>query len=146
VRRPRVHRSLLACLALLVAGCGPDPIVDGVDLAGTRWRALEVAGLPPVVGHEPTLEFPSAEGPVSGWAGCNDVSWTYRSFPGGLISVAGLSQSDRACEAAGPVVRQVEGRLIAALKAANRIDVVDGRLQISTAAGSLVFERIGPSG
>ena len=131
-------------LACILGGCGPDAVVDGVALEGTHWRALMVAGLPPVVGHQPTLAH---EGVVAqGFAGCNDYSWTYRSLPGGGISVAGLSQSERPCEGGDPALKRVEERFLDALKAAQRIDVVAGRLEIQTGLGKLVFERIEPSG
>jgi heat shock protein HslJ len=134
-----------AALALVLAACGPDPVVDGVVLEQTEWKALGVAGLSPVVGREPTLAFALGAVTTSGSAGCNDYSWTYRSLPGGAISVAGLSQSDRTCAGRDAIVAQVEDRFLAALKSARRIDVVSGRLEISSAVGTLVFEQIAPS-
>jgi heat shock protein HslJ len=85
-----------------------------------------------------------AEGPVDGWTGCNDYSWTYRSLPGGAISVAGLSQSQRNCDFDDPVLTKLDRTFIAALKAARRIDIVGGRLEISTDLGPLVFEPMAP--
>lgn len=133
---------LVAALALLLSACGPDPIVDGVTLEGTRWRAIAVAGLPPVAGHEPTLDVAFKGGPMSGSAGCNDYSWTYRSFPGGVINVAGLSQSVRQCEGGDPTLALIEDRFLNALKAGQRIDIVEGRLEISTGVGKLVFQSV----
>jgi heat shock protein HslJ len=131
----------VAGLALLVGACGPDLVIDGITLEDTRWRAIGVAGLPPVVGHEPTLAFEG--GPISGSAGCNDYSWTYRSLPGGGIIVSGLSQSVRECEGGDPILARVEERYLSALKAGRRMDIVDGRLEISTGLGTLVFEPMG---
>jgi heat shock protein HslJ len=141
MRHPSLRGAVLLCVAsAIVAACGPDPIVDGLDLNGTRWRALEVAGLPPVVGSEPTFAHHGVN--ADGRAGCNSYSWTYRSFPGGVINVAGLSQEENACPAGNPALAQVEERFISALKAAQRMDIVDGRLEISTGLGTLVFARV----
>ena len=139
------HLARAALLALVVAACGPDRVIDGIAIEGTRWIALDVAGLRPVVGHSATLEFPGGEGPVSGSTGCNDYSWTYRSLPGGAISVAGLSQSVHGCDGNDARTRQ-DDRFLGALKSAQRIDIVEGRLVISTRVGTLVFERIAPNG
>ena len=132
-----------AGLALVVGACGPDLVVDGVVLKGTQWRATSVAGLPPVVGHEPTLAFEGET--TTGVTGCNDYSWTYITLLGGSLNVRGLSASDRPCQDEDQALTKVEERFFASLRAAQRITIVGSRLEISTGAGRLVFERIEPS-
>jgi heat shock protein HslJ len=132
----------LAAVALIVAACS-SLSVDGQDLAGTRWKAVSIAGQAPIAGSEPTLIFDG--GRIEGSSGCN----TYESqgpvtITGGSIKIGTtLMTLGRCIETGGgdAPVTTIEIAFSAALDAADRIGIRGNQLVLSGSAGELVFER-----
>ena len=120
-------------LSVLLAGCELIPGPDLASLDGTAWVATHVAGQPAVVDAPPTIRFEGEQ--LSGTTGCN-------TFGGGFGRVDGRFQVDElvmteiACD--GPLSDQ-ERRFIAALQAAERIEISSASLSIIGPEGRLDF-------
>jgi heat shock protein HslJ len=133
--------SRLLALALVVAAiasaCASAGVSDpgaAVKLDGTSWKAILVAGQPPVAGREPTATFADAR--VQGTTGCNQYGGPYTQSDGS-IGFGPLMSTMMGCEAA---IGEVEGRFDAALNGADRVSFdADGRLVIDGTGGSVTF-------
>lgn len=100
--------------ALFIAACAPQPAVKpGTSalppLAGTNWRAEDIAGSGVVDNAEVTAAF--ADGRISGRAGCNSYNGTYQQS-GNTLKLGPLAMTRRACV---PALMDVEGRFLAVL-------------------------------
>ncbi len=124
----------LFALVLAAAGCVATlPTTgDAADLAGSGWRLVSADGVP--AGPEATITF-SADGRVSGTAGCNRFMGTYEQV-GTALSLSPLGTTQMACEA--PATAQ-ERRVLDALAAVTRAEVEDGRLALSGGDRRLVW-------
>lgn len=138
MRRPVAYLAI----ALLVAACAP--VVDGINLDGTTWRATDVAGSTPVDGREPWVSFDGSN--ITGSAGCNGYGATNVSIAGNHITIDGFAMTAALCTPASETLMRVEERFAAALREATGIHVTESGLEIATTMGDLVFERIeGPA-
>ena len=129
--------------AMLVAilAAAPGQTGPAERLAGTAWRAVELAGTPvpaqPSPQREPHLVF-GADGRVSGADGCNRLMGPFTE-KGEAITFGTLAGTMMAC----PGTEDVTGRFRSALKGTGHWRIEDGRLKFYGATGKplAVFER-----
>jgi heat shock protein HslJ len=135
--------ALAILLAAVMSACVEPTKVDGVILQGTTWRALSIAGVSPVLGHEPTLAFQGTG--VRGSGGCNDYGGAHAQIEGNTITITNIGMQSNFCEPRESPLMRAEQQFFLALAAATEIHVVDGQLRLSTPMGDLTFEPvIGP--
>jgi len=118
------------------------PSPTPIPLLGTSWRVTgfgsDGASMVPVEGHEPTAVF-SADGRVSGNAGCNGYGAHLETSDGGSISITHWLQTQVAC---GPA----EATFVSAMTSATTYRIEGSTLILSDASGVLVvFEGSAPS-
>jgi heat shock protein HslJ len=89
---------------------GPPPVDPAEGLAGTGWDLVEMGTTADFARIVPTIEF-SADGRVSGFAGCNTFSGTF-ALDGETITLGPLATTEMACE---PPASAVEAGYLAAL-------------------------------
>jgi heat shock protein HslJ len=134
-----VNRVVIAIgllLAALVAGCGggaPTPSEEPVELRGTNWRAVTIAGQPVIPGAEPTVSFTGDR--ISGTDGCNQYGGSVRAEGSGFAT-GDLGQTLMLCD---DRVMAVATPFLAILRDVDRVAVADGRLLLSGPAGDAVF-------
>ena len=90
-------RYLVAIVAvlLLVVGCGGSSAVpSSLQLERVEWRAVSIAGVPPLPKNVPTMTLNN--GLISGSAGCNHYSGAARIEAGRLV-VDQLAMTAMAC-------------------------------------------------
>jgi heat shock protein HslJ len=119
--------------------------VDAADLAGAPW-VLEgfgrEGGLEPVLdGTEITLEFDADAGQVGGSGGCNNFFGGFQ-LEGNQLSFGPLGSTMMACE---PAVMDQEIAFLAALQAAESVELQDERLTIASADGEAMVFAMGDS-
>ena len=132
MKRPTVAILALLTLALAAAGCA-----RGADLGDTNWRLISLEGTSPIEGSSITLSF--ADGRAAGSAGCNRYFGSYE-VDGKTLTLGALGSTKMACHDPQGVMNQ-EQRYLELLGAAERFEVRDGELRISSAEGQeLVFE------
>jgi putative lipoprotein len=127
--------SLLAILVLSCSSTG-SPSPSDLDIRGIEWRAVSIAGHPPVPNHIPTIKFEGAR--AGGSAGCNSYGADV-TISGGTITVGPVMQTEMAC--AEQQAMDVESMFTSALAAAQTVEVKDGRLVLTGPKGQLIFER-----
>lgn len=130
---------LSACAGAAPWGAAPAPL----QLAGTQWRFMKVAGhdVPPVV--KATLAFES-NGHVSGHAGCNGYGGPWTASDGAL-HFGGMISTRMAClEPAGAM--QTERDVFAALRETVRARLGDRRLVLLDDKGAEIATLEPPSG
>lgn len=128
---------LIGLLAVALAGCGAAGGGGGDALEGTAWRLIGIDGRPPIAGSQVTAAF--AAGQVSGGGGCNSYGGGYRADDGRL-TVRDLTSTAMAC-LTPPGVTEQEALVLGILAAAERYEIVDGRLVVLDAQGrTLAFE------
>jgi len=124
------RRVIAAAATVMVpAACAPARAASPHG----AWLAEDIAGATVPAGVATTLEI-AADGAVSGSGGCN----RYRGraeLGAGTIAFSPLAATRMACP--GPAMEQ-EGRFFAALAAARRFRIEDGRLVLSAEDGSVV--------
>jgi putative lipoprotein len=123
------RRAVLAAAAVLATS--PSLASEPGTTQGA-WVAEEIAGAA-VAGGAATLEI-GADGAVSGSGGCN----RYRGraeIAAGTIAFSPLAATRMACPGAA---MEQEGRFLAALAAARRFRIEDGRLVLSGEDGAVV--------
>lgn len=122
-----------------------QPVTDA--LAGTSWKAVELAGQavpaqPP--GRDPHLAF-AAGGRVSGADGCNRLTGSY-TVKGEALTFGQIASTQMACPGMEDVARRFQG----ALKGTSRWRLAAGRLEFYGATGKplALFDRreAGPAG
>jgi len=127
-------------IAILAAAPGQAGTA-GDGLAGTAWRAVELAGTAvaaqPAPQREPHLVF-GADGRVSGADGCNRLTGPY-AVTGEAVTFGNLAGTMMAC----PGTDEIAQRFRSALKGTSHWRIEDGRLKFYGAAGQplAVFER-----
>jgi heat shock protein HslJ len=97
-------------LLLLLSGCAAGPV--GRPMNGILWRASDINGVPLVANSAVTLRLD--DGRVSGSAGCNQFSGTYRMMNKDGIDLGALSTTRMAC---APELMEQERRVLAILDA-----------------------------
>jgi len=108
--------AMLLIVALVAAGCGPDPEV----LVAGPWKLTSIGGLPPAA--EAGISF-TAEGRFSIQTGCNSGGGTYR-LERDTLTFTEFILTKMACE--GPIGVQ-EGAFLNVLQAGPRIRSLDNR-------------------
>ena len=100
---PVAVRVLAGLTILVVAGCDATGATDGttpeptstIDLAGTSWTLVSVAGNPPVEGADAWLAF-GANGEITGSTGCNTLIGSY-AVDGTALSFSTMGTTRKAC-------------------------------------------------
>lgn len=117
-------------------GCG-GAILPPDDLNGTNWRIISIDGQP-VAGDRPA-QFRFADGSISGSAGCNRITGSYR-VEARRLTVGQLAMTRMAC--AGPAMMQ-ENRVADLLRAPVTIRFpADGRMILTAdGGGTIVLDR-----
>jgi heat shock protein HslJ len=141
--------AAFAALALvaLAAACAPreksamtTPAAP-VDLNGTEWEAIDIAGSAPVEKTRPSIRF-GEDGRVSGAGSCNRFmgSWT-RSADGLRLTFGAMASTMMACD---PLVMAQEDRYLKLIGGGDRPYAVrpDGTLVIGTSPDSVSFRRM----
>lgn len=106
--------------------------------AGDQWVATDVNGFPVGASNPPTLRLEDGNR-MSGSAGCNRVSATYRHGSRDAISFGPLAVTKMACEAA---VMEQERRYLAILSQVQGYSLYgDGGISLVAADGSAIRYR-----
>jgi putative lipoprotein len=107
------------------------------SLAGTAWRAVSVAGEPPVAGREPTITFDADR--VTGTTGCNQYFGGY-TLGDGTIAFSAVGMTLMACD---DEVGRIEGAFTQALNGATTAAVdASGHLVLDGSGGTVSFARV----
>ncbi len=114
----------------------PPPKQEKQFPLGGSWTAVSISGKPPG-SNRPTLQVDeNLRG--TGFAGCNIFSATAYPLREQAFAVGPIALTKKACDA-GQMAS--ERAFLVALRAAQKWDLVDGRLVITGGAGELRFER-----
>lgn len=112
-----------------LVGCASSPSAGGGDLTGKVWGLSELTGKPLAPGTGITAQF-TADGKVSGAAGCNQYSSTY-TVSGSNISISSpVAATLMMCE---PAVMEQEDAYLKALGEAKTYAVKGDKLTLSSA-------------
>ncbi len=135
--------AIAAALYLLTACASPTPTAvptpNLFNLTGTKWTLTAMAqngADVPLVAQKPTLEFQAKQ--LGGNATCNSYSGDYTT-QGEMIQVGPLQSTLMAC--ADDKAMAQESAYLALLQNARMFELRETRLSITTANGTLVFER-----
>jgi heat shock protein HslJ len=136
--KPSRISLVLILLSLLLSACTGSISPGGSELVGSAWVLTAIAGDPPIQGVQPKLKFEA--GRVSGNASCNTFGGEYR-VRGETLRFEALFWTEMACLNPEGIMEQ-EQTYMRLLGAAQRFELVDDRLVITTAGGErLTFER-----
>ena len=94
-----VFLSICAVILVLAACASPASQTGGGDLTGSVWGLTELTGKPLVAGTGISAEF-SADGKVSGSAGCNRYSGTYTISGNSITFSSPMAATMMMCDAA----------------------------------------------
>lgn len=119
-------------------------VAPQASLTGTNWQ---LTAFGPLNGIAPALDAPAnviqfgADGRLSGTAGCNDISGSYK-VEGTSLTTSGLVTTARACST--PIVGAQGDAVAKALNAANSYAIVSQRLIIgyNKNQGLLIFDAV----
>ena len=142
-----MRRSTLLLAALIVAGCGTQPVAPASDLLDTYWRAVHVDGR--AIARRPgTRELHivlKREGSrMSGFAGCNSFAGSFRHEGGTLRFGDKLAMTRMACVGEGD---KLEASFTKALTSTVSYRIAADRLELRDAQGAVrtIFEARGPA-
>lgn len=129
--------SVVIGLSVMAVACAPNAVdspsssVGNGSLANTSWTVTSVGDMATVAGARPTMTF-AADGTVSGNAGCNQFSGTYRT-DGSSIQIRDVASTMMMC--AGPGA-DVEPLFLKGLNSATTWRQTEtGELEIAGAVG-----------
>jgi heat shock protein HslJ len=126
----------LVVLSLGLAACGQGS--QTIELEGTQWVLVEMAGQSPIDGRTITIGF--EDGEVSGYLGCNSFSGPY-SLRGERLEFGLLMTTLMAC--VEDELMQQESRLADLLGQVDRAQMVEGRLHLVLSdGGRLIYEPV----
>ncbi|WP_297018789.1 META domain-containing protein [Thalassospira sp.] len=136
--------SVALASSLLLAACSATSTstmnTPWSDVAGQEWHLVQVKDgngtLSPTETAMATATF-SADGMVSGNAGCNQYSGGYEQS-GASLGVAQLAMTRKFCIAEEAM--RIESAFSGALVLVNSWDMVDGNLVLKDSAGNVVIE------
>jgi putative lipoprotein len=114
----------------------PATVPTSPSFAGTHWTLITLGDRDIVAAsatREPHLTFAADSSRVSGSGGCNRVFGGY-AMSGDSLSFSGVASTKMAC-ATG---MDIEAAFLPALSRVARWRIVDGKLELSDAAGTLV--------
>jgi heat shock protein HslJ len=127
---------IITTLAFVLSACADGNSTSRVDLVGFTWRLIDLNGVDPLEGHQPTIEFKARQ--VIGNTGCNRYGGSYH-IEGDTIQFDGLFNTEMACLDTAGIMEQ-EQIYLELLRTANRFEQAGDQLTIFTAAGqNLVF-------
>ena len=123
--RKNGSRLLLFAVAAMSFACAKTRAAAGSvqQLSGSDWRLTELNGRPAVPSdttRRPWIKFEADAGRVSGSAGCNRMSGSFR-LDGASIDFGAMVSTKMAC--ADPALNQQEQDLFIALENADRYEV-----------------------
>jgi heat shock protein HslJ len=131
--------GLAACIlsVLVLVGCGePGSSTPHLTLAGTTWRAVSVAGRPPVVDRQPTISFDADQ--VRGSGGCNQLGGSY-SYVDGVLAFGNLTMTLMGCP---EPIGSIEAGFVATLTGLKSASMDDnGRLVLDGPGGQVLLVR-----
>lgn len=130
----------IVAVGALLAGMSSLHADDAAPLAGSMWRPVPLSGYAGTDDQPVFLEFSSA-GVVSGYAGCNRFTGSYRQN-GDTLVFGPLATTRKAC---APDVMEREAWLLKALKTVRRIAVTPSELSLKTLK-KVVLLRLMPHG
>jgi heat shock protein HslJ len=121
-----------AVVAVLAVGCASAPPQQGQEkagqsLIGSEWELSDLAGLPVLPDHRPTLSF-LEPGRITGTGSCNRYGGA-ADLGEGTIKVGPLATTRMACT---PEIDAQEQAFLTALQNAHKIALVDGDLVVYT--------------
>jgi len=119
--------AALAALLVLVTACGNTASSSAPTLSGTSWTIVSINRFPTIATAQPTAVF-SADGKVSGNAGCNTYSGTYTSTADN-ITVSPLVSTRIACASAD--ITTQEAAFLEALSRATHWSIDQGNLSLT---------------
>jgi heat shock protein HslJ len=96
----KIWLNISLCAGMMVlAACTSQGSQQGGDLTGTVWALTELMGKPPVAGTGISAEF-TADGKVSGSAGCNRYSGSYTVSGNNITFSSPMASTMMMCEQA----------------------------------------------
>ncbi len=140
-RRHAIHT--LAPVALLMAACAAGPYPERTtttivpDLAGTHWAVTSIDGRETLHDRELTADF-GVDGRINGDSGCNRFSGPFVQT-GATLNIGEVLSTRRAC--AEDNRQRQEDRVLAILRGAATVRLVDDELRLRSASGSLTLVR-----
>jgi heat shock protein HslJ len=132
----RPHRFFLITIAVLAA-CTCS---GATALENTAWELESLSGNAVLPGTTITLEF--SDDQISGSAGCNHYGGSYRAGEN-ILHVSDLFWTEMGCLEPEGIMEQ-EQAYLAALNAAAKYQIGDGKLEIRDEAGAQVLVFVAP--
>jgi heat shock protein HslJ len=129
MNKTMVFLSICAALLVLTACASPASQTGGGDLTGKVWALTELTGKPPVAGTGISAEF-SADGKLSGSAGCNRYSGTYTVSGNSITFSSPMASTMMMCDAA---VMEQENAYLKALGETKTFEVKGDQLTLTGA-------------
>jgi heat shock protein HslJ len=122
----------LCVLSLVLAGCASSGSQSGGALTGKVWALTELMGKPPVTGTGISAQF-TADGKVSGSAGCNRYNGTYTVSGSNITFSSPMATTMMMCEQAA---MDQESAYLKALGEAKTFAVKGDQLTLSGGDGA----------
>ena len=133
----RAGDQLLISTANGVLTYNSTPVLDqSLELQNKTWYLVSVGTLTAVPGSNATTFFASDGSTVSGNTGCNEISGSYKTEPGNLLTISGFASTQAAC--ASEALTKQEEALVIFLPSAVSYVVYDNQMQIQTVDGSVI--------
>lgn len=135
----KVIYSLSICIGtLILAACASTAAPQGGDMTDTVWALTDLTGKPPADGVGISAQF-SADGKVSGSAGCNRYSGTYTVSGNSITFSSPMATTMMMCDEA---VMAQESAFLQALADAKTYSMDGDKLTLKDADGNslLVFQ------
>jgi len=121
-------------LAASISSCGQS--VGNIDLEGTQWLLVEMAGEAPLPDSGITIGFD--EGQVHGRLGCNSFSGPY-SMTGNSLEFGLLMSTLMAC--VDNDMMQQESRMFELIGQVEQVQIIEGRLHLGLGDGNqLIYQ------
>jgi len=134
--KPKLLLTLLVLSAIILTACGTTTATFE-DIEWVLESYGEKGNLKPALENsEPTAEFDSAEGRVTGSTGCNNYFGSYEINKDNL-SIGPTGHTEMWCEG----LMEQEQEYLTILQAAESYQITDGKLEISSSANLLLFKR-----
>ncbi len=134
-RKLDITRSLLVLVSgVFLFGCASSTANSTMDLTGTSWVAMEVAGTAVNTEQRPTLTFDQSD-KINGSGGCNNYFGT-ASIANKALSIGPVGSTQMACE---PAVMDQEMNFFAALERVRAFALEDELLLLLDDAGVTVL-------
>ena len=119
--------TLITLVSILLSACAN---ADSLSLNGTSWQLVAIGKQQPISGSTITLTF--EDGRVNGNSGCNSFGGEYQ-LKGDTVQFGMLMSTMMAC--ADSAMMNQESTFMQFLGDAQRLEIVDGKLQIYRSDG-----------